>query len=232
MLQPRCECASTRRGSPCSRSASPHAAFSVPAGSTQSSDSTTSASLRIFLLASSGNVAGGAACSGWSVGNAAGVLMSVNTRACSFSASATRAFQPASLRPTRPARMTGFFAAESSWAACCTSFVGWDDRWRSAEARHVRQRRQRADLRFLQRGVEVDVGRAARRGVGDLRRAQQRFVGRRAPKPAGCPTWCSRAPARPGRRRCGSSRSTAGAWRRPRGRWRRGSASARGRTRR
>jgi len=42
--------------------------------------------------------------------------------ACSFSASATRDFQPASLRDTRPARITGRFAFESSFAAASTSF--------------------------------------------------------------------------------------------------------------
>ena len=45
-------------------------------------------------------------------------------------------------------------------------------------ARHVRQRRHRADLRFLHRDVEVDVDGAARRGLRDLRGAQHGFARR------------------------------------------------------
>src|SRR5688572_32291374 len=93
MLQPRCECASSETRITLQPMASPHAAFKVPAGSTQSSERTTSASLRTFLVASSGKAAGGAACSGWSVGKAAGVLMSVNTRACSRSEEHTSELQ-------------------------------------------------------------------------------------------------------------------------------------------
>ena len=43
--------------------------------------------------------------------------MSVKTFACTFSASAIRAFHAASLRLTRPMSMAGFFALESSCAA-------------------------------------------------------------------------------------------------------------------
>src|SRR5260221_223532 len=43
--------------------------------------------------------------------------MSVKTFACTFSASATRAFHAASLRLTRPISIAGFFAPESSCAA-------------------------------------------------------------------------------------------------------------------
>src|SRR5690242_21650978 len=48
--------------------------------------------------------------------------MSVSTRACSFSASAMRAFHAASLLELRPARITGFFALERSVAASSTVF--------------------------------------------------------------------------------------------------------------
>ena len=57
------------------------------------------------------------ACRGWSVWKAAGVLMSVNTFACSFSANATRAFHASRSRPTRPISIAGFLAFESSCAA-------------------------------------------------------------------------------------------------------------------
>ncbi len=58
--------------------------------------------------------------------------MSVKTFACTFSASATRAFHAASLRLTRPISIAGFFAAESSCAALAmlassgrTGAAGW-----------------------------------------------------------------------------------------------------------
>ena len=51
------------------------------------------------------------------------------------------------------------------------------NRFRRAITAYVRQRRQRPDLRLLQRGVEIDVRRPARRGIGNLRGAQQRLVG-------------------------------------------------------
>ena len=41
---------------------------------------------------------------------------------------------------------------------------------------HLGKRRQGADLRLLQRCVEVDVSRAARRGIGDLRRTKESLV--------------------------------------------------------
>ena len=51
------------------------------------------------------------------------------------------------------------------------------NRFRRAITAHLGQRRERPDLRLLQRGVEIDVRRPARRGVGNLRGAQQRLVG-------------------------------------------------------
>ena len=49
-------------------------------------------------------------------------------------------------------------------------------RIRTREARHLGQRRQGADLRLLQRRVEVDVRRRAGRRLRHLHGAQQRFV--------------------------------------------------------
>ena len=67
------------------------------------------------------------------------------------------------------------------------------------------------ELLLLHAGVEIDVSRPARRGVGDPAGAQHAPRARQPARPAGRPIWCSRAPARPGRARCGSSRSTAAA---------------------
>ncbi len=47
---------------------------------------------------------------------------------------------------------------------------------RGAKARYVRQRRQRADLRFLQRGVQIDVRRSARRRARHLHCAHEGFI--------------------------------------------------------
>ena len=44
------------------------------------------------------------------------------------------------------------------------------------EARHVGQRRRRVEFRFLQAGVEADIGRTARGGLDDLPGAQDRFL--------------------------------------------------------
>ena len=137
------------------------------------------------------------------------------------------------LRETRPARITGRLALRSNSAAL---------RDRAGGRRAVELAACSAcasigatgagELLLLQFRRRVDVSRAARRGLGDPVGAQHRLRARRRARPAGRPIWCSRAPARPGRARCGSSRSTAGASRHRPGRWRRGRSSARGRTRR
>ncbi len=57
--------------------------------------------------------------------------------------------------------------------------LGRQHRVGRAIALGVGKRRKRADLRLLQAGVEVDVRRAAGRGVGDLSGAQDRLVRRR-----------------------------------------------------
>src|SRR4029077_16565719 len=82
----------------------------VPARSTQSRLTMTSACLMAATSSSLTKAAGGLTWSGWSVGKAAPTLRLVPTRAPTASASATRAFQASGLRDTRPARVSGFFA--------------------------------------------------------------------------------------------------------------------------
>ncbi len=61
---------------------------------------------------------------------------------------------------------------------CCgpDEMRGRQDRLGCAKPLGIGKRRERPDFHFLQRGVEVDVSRAARRGVRDLRCAQQGLV--------------------------------------------------------
>ena len=99
----------------------PKVCFSAPARSSQSSARMTSASASVFFAAGTRRLAGGAACSRWSVGKDAASLIWVITRMSSFSASATRAFQWSSRREPRPQSITGFLAFDSSFAAASIS---------------------------------------------------------------------------------------------------------------
>jgi hypothetical protein len=138
MLQPRCECASAETRITFEPiGASPHAAFSMPMVSTQSSDSTTSASFSTFLLASSGNVAGGAACSGWSVGNAAGVLMSVNTRALQLFGERDARFPAGFAAAHAPGENDRVLCRGEHLRRLLNHVFGRNDRRRSAESSHV-----------------------------------------------------------------------------------------------
>ena len=84
----------------------------------------TSASLRSGVSSSLVNTIGASTWSGWSVGKAAPTLRLVHTRAPIASASATRCFHAVSSRDTRPARISGRFAALSHSAACRMASAG------------------------------------------------------------------------------------------------------------
>ena len=85
-------------------------------------------------------VAGGAACSGWSVGKAAPTLMSVQHRACSFSASATRASSRSSLREHAAGEDHRILRAGEQLRRLLDQVLRRPHRRRRPEARDVRQR--------------------------------------------------------------------------------------------
>ena len=149
-------------------------ARNAPARSTQSRLTITSA-LRIAGTLSGVTSRGAPACSGWSVGKLAPIFRSVTTMALSASASATRAFQAASLREARPARITTCLADLSRAAAFATRSAGAAVAIGHV-ARHVKRRQLLGELRLLHLGVEIDVDRALRRGVGDPGGADQRLA--------------------------------------------------------
>ena len=137
-----------------------------------------SASLIASITSSVTKVAGEPMCSGWSVGNAAPTLRLVVTRASSASASCTRRFQSSSLRDTRPARISGRLACEQHVGRLLDQLGGRAARHRRHEALVVDRRQRRGELALLHLGVEIDVGRAARRGVRHPVGAQHGLAGR------------------------------------------------------
>jgi len=118
MLKPRCTCTSHEAEMIFAVTGrSVYTCLSVPARSTQSSASTTSASRTARVAASERKVPGGPTKSGCRVGKFAPTLRSVTARAPSFSASATRARQLSIVRWLRPIMMTGDAAPDRSAAA-------------------------------------------------------------------------------------------------------------------
>ena len=161
--------------------------------------------------------AGAPACSGWSVGKPQPILRSVITLALSASASATRLFQCSTLREARPAKIIGCLDALSIAAALRMYSAGAVLGAVRHVAGGVERRQRRRQRRLLQARVEVDVDRPLGRrfAIQPARTIASRAA---AAMPAGRPTWCSCGRSRPGRARCGSNRSTAGAWLRRRAR--------------
>ena len=208
------------------------ASRSAPPRSTQSSARMTSASQRSSRAAGPGTLNGGRVCAGWSVGNTAASLRSVTTQAPSRSASLTRCCQACASRAPRPNMITGRCASLSSAAACSIALCAGPRRRRRREARHVGPLRLLVEPLLLQAGIEADVDRRGRRAAGHQVGAAHRLDERLARARLVVPFDERADQARPGRARCGSSRSTAGASRRRAGRWRRARSSARGRTRR
>ena len=98
---------------------------------------------------------GSAKCAGWSVGNIAPCLRSVNTQAPSRSASRMRGCQYSSLREPRPNRISGFFAFERS--ATISSSASFDGRggfggWKRFTSGHSGSL---SSARLLEAGVEA-----------------------------------------------------------------------------